>query len=137
MSTILSIGVYLLESYAIYRLAIIRNLPNPIFAFIPFFQLFMLGQIGDSLKYLNPQVNSMFGNIPLSYALPLISIAQSLLRYPFSGIANLVLALSILSVIPVFGAFFGMAGIVLGLASILTPVVGPLLILYSIRGRRW
>lgn len=90
--------VYLLQSYAIYRLAVVRGIPNPLFAFIPFFQLFMLGQIGDSLKYRSDWVRDLLGRIPLTYALPLISIAGSLLRYPLSVLASLVVSLGMLVV---------------------------------------
>lgn len=165
-----SLGVYLLQSYAIYRLAVVRKLPTPIFAFIPFFQLFMLGQIGDSMKYMDRQINNLFGNIPFAYALPLLSIAGSILRYPLSGIMSLissfgmlliyylvfsyyagryrilftsicclpllVTALGILSILPVFGVFFALASGFLSIATIITPVLGPLLILYCLRGRR-
>lgn len=169
-NSILRLLVYLLQSYAIYRLASVRNLPNPVFAFIPFFRLYMLGMIGDSLKYMNRQVNDLFGRIQFSLALPIISIATSILAYPFNSIASLllsfaqllmyylifsfyvprlctlftaicalptvVLVLSILSQFPLFGLLFGVANMFVVLAATVTPVVAPLLILYSIRGRR-
>ena len=86
--TLLSLGVYLLGSYSIYRLAYVRNLPNPIFAFIPFFQLFMLGQIGDTLKYHNKHLREMLGSVPLAYAMPLLSIFTSILASPFNTITS-------------------------------------------------
>ena len=72
LTSLLSLGVYLLQSYASYRLAVVRGLPNPFFAFIPFFQLFMLGQIGDSMKHLNRRVYDVFASVPLAYALPIV-----------------------------------------------------------------
>ena len=167
---ILVILVYLLESYAIYRLAVVRGLPMPVLAFIPFFQLYMLGQIGDSLKYMNRTVNDLLGQIPLAYALPLLSIAGSLLRYPLtlfiSMVSSLVMlvvyylvfsfyepkfsilftaicslnfifyVLLILSRVPFLGGIAGvLGGIVLELLQY-TPVVGPLLILFCLRGYR-
>ena len=90
---LLALAVYLLESYAIYRLAVIRGLPNAIFSFIPFLQLFMLGAIGDTLKYQNRSINNLLGNLPLAYALPIISVAGSILRYPFSLLAELLVSL--------------------------------------------
>lgn len=167
---LLGLAVYLLESYAIYRLALVRSLPNPLYAFIPFFQLYMLGMIGDSLKYMNRQVDNLFGRIMLAYALPLISLAGWVLRYPFSAATELVLsfakllvyylvfsfyarrssvlftavcalptivmALYILSMFPLFGILFSRLGRILSDAAQLTTIVGPLLILYSVRGRR-
>lgn len=167
---LLALGVYLLQSYAIYRLAVVRGLPNPFFAFIPFLQLFMLGQIGDSMKHLNRRIYDVFASVPLAYALPIVSIAAALLRYPFSTLADLLVSvgtlvvyylvfyfyarrqcvlftiiaglptlvsiLAILSLMPVIGAVFSIAAGVLAIAAIVTPVVGPLLILYSIRGYR-
>ena len=170
LANLLTIGVYLLESYAIYRLAVVRGLPNPIFAFIPFFQLFILGQIGDSMKYLNTQINSLLGNIPLAYALPLLSIAGSFFRYPLSVMCALlvsigtllvyylvfffyarktcvlftviaclptvVMVLAIFSMLPMVGRAFGFLAGILSIATVIAPVAGPLLVLYSIRGYR-
>lgn len=170
LTSLLSLGVYLLQSYAIYRLAVVRGLPNPLFAFIPFFQLFMLGQIGDSMKHLNGRIYDVFANVPLAYALPIVSVASVLLRYPFSTLADLLVSvgtlvvyylvfyfyarkqcvlftiiaglptlvsiLTILSLMPVVGGAFILAAGILSIASVITPVVGPLLILYSIRDYR-
>ncbi|GKH47469.1 MULTISPECIES: hypothetical protein [Anaerotruncus] len=170
LTSLLSLGVYLLQSYAIYRLAVVRGLPNPFFAFIPFFQLFMLGQIGDSMKHLNRRVYDVFASVPLAYALPIVSVAAVLLRYPFSTLADLLVSvgtlvvyylvfyfyarkqcvlftviaglptivsiLAILSLMPLIGGAFIYAAGILAVAAVVTPVVGPLLILYSIRGYR-
>lgn len=167
---LLTILVYLLESYAIYRLAVVRGLPMPLLAFIPFFQLYMLGQIGDSLKYLNRTVNDLLGQIPLAYALPLLSIAGSLLRYPLTLFISMVTALAllvvyylvfsfyepklcilftavcslnfvftvllILSRVPVLGGVAGALGVVVLRLLQFTPFIGPLLILYCLRGYR-
>lgn len=75
-----------------------RGLPNPFFAFIPFFQLFMLGQIGDSMKHLNRRVYDVFASVPLAYALPIVSVAAVLLRYPFSTLADLLVSVGTLVV---------------------------------------
>ena len=165
---LLVILVYLLESYAIYRLSVVRGLPIPLLAFVPFFQLYMLGQIGDSLKYTNRTIDDLLGQIPLAYALPLLSIAGSLLRYPLTLFISMVSALAmvivyylvfsfyepklsilftaicslnfvfyvllILSRVPVLGGVAGqLGGVVLQLLQF-TPVLGPLLILYCLRG---
>lgn len=106
LGSVLALGVYLLQSYSIYRLAVVRNLPTPIFAFIPFFQLFMLGQIGDSLKYMDRQINNLFGNIPFAYALPLLSIAGSILRYPLSGITSLLSSFGMLLIYYLVFSFY-------------------------------
>lgn len=167
LSNVLSLGVYLLNSYAIYRLAYVRGLPNPIFAFIPFFKLFMLGQIGDSLKYQNRYVGGLLESIPLAYALPLLSIATSILVYPFSTITLflnlagevvvyylvfdyytpkycslftilsctpvLVSFLTILSMIPLIGRLFAIVASLLAFLTVLSPVIGPLLVIYAVK----
>lgn len=169
-SGLLSLAVYLLQSYAIYRVCVVRGLPNPFFAFIPFLQLYMLGMIGDSLKYRSRQIDNLLGRIPLSYALPLISIAGSILRYPLSLMASLLISigtvivyylifvqyapkshllftviaclptfaiiLNILTVLPIVGKIFALVSGIISLATILTQVAGPLLILYSLKGYR-
>lgn len=167
LMNLLSLGVYLLNSYAIYRLATVRGLPNPLFAFIPFFKLFMLGQIGDSLKYRNRYLGDVLESVPLAYALPLISIFTSLLAYPFSSITMflglagqvvvyylvfdyytpkfcalftilscasvLVAFLMMLSFLPLVGGIFSMAAKLLSILSVISPIIGPLLVIYAVK----
>ncbi|MEG1869502.1 MAG: hypothetical protein RR205_01495 [Oscillospiraceae bacterium] len=167
ISGVISLAVYLLQSYAIYKVSVVRSLPNPIFAFIPFFQLFMLGQIGDSLRYKKPTIDNLLGSIPLAYALPLLSIITAILAYPFSLLGSLLTSLgtiivyyllfsfytpkqailftaisslslimvilSILSSLPLIGGVFVVIASVLSILTALTPVVGPLLILYAVK----
>ena len=112
----------------------------------------------------------MFAGVPLAYALPIVSVALVLLRYPFSTLADLLVSvgtlvvyylvfyfyarrqcvlftviaglptivsvLAILSLMPLVGGVFVYAAGILAIASVITPVAGPLLILYSIRGYR-
>lgn len=53
-----------------------------------------------------------------------------------AGLPTIVSILAILSLMPLIGGAFIYAAGILAVAAVVTPVVGPLLILYSIRGYR-
>ena len=71
---LIDLAVYLITAFAFYRLAKLRCVNNPWLAFIPFFSLYIQGYIGDTLKYNCPPFNRYLYDLPLQYALPLLSI---------------------------------------------------------------
>ncbi|MBQ8599584.1 MAG: hypothetical protein IJ411_05660 [Oscillospiraceae bacterium] len=144
LSAALTLAVYLVSSYAFYKVAKIRMLPNAWLAFIPIFGLYITGMIGDSLKYNHYKINHYISDIPLAYALPILSLATNVL-----GVVPLVggLAVSLVSLllwaaeIMVYYFIFSLYGepknCVLFTALSIIPVVGPLLVLYVLKDRRY
>ncbi len=144
INTLLSLAVYLISSYAIYKVARVRFIPNAWLAFIPFFSLYMLGMIGDSLKYNHYKFNAYIGDIPLAYALPLAAILQNFLpAIPVLGgpaVTLLGLALSAAQIMVyyfIFSLYADPKNILLFTVLSIIPVVGPLLILYVLKDRRY
>lgn len=140
ISQVISLAIYLVSAFAFYKLGRIRCINTPWLAFIPFFNLYVTGYIGDTLKYHSPQLNRYLYNVPLCYALPLLSLASNLawrlpliggLAYSLCGLA--VTVLSILVYYLVFLQYAYNRRILFTVLSVI-PVVGPLLILYVLRG---
>ena len=139
ISSFISIAVFLITSYAFYKVAKIRMLPNPWICFIPFFSLYMNGMIIDSLKYNHYKINRYICDIPMSYALPILAIARNILAISaITDIVSLVLALAeILLYYFVFSLYAEpKAKIPFTVLSII-PFVGPLLMLYVLKDRRY
>ena len=141
-SQMVSLAVYLVSAFALYKLGRMRCINTPWLAFIPFFNLYVMGYIGDTLKYQSPQLNRYLYNLPLAYALPLLSIFSSIgVRLPFIGgltYSLLSLASWVLTVVVYYLIFLQYAyrqRILFTILSVI-PVVGPILILYSLRGYR-
>ncbi len=144
INTLISLAVYLLSSYAIFKVAKIRFIPNAWLAFIPFFSLYMIGYIGDSLKYNHYKFNAYLGDVQLAYALPIAAIIQNflpaipLLGGPANTLVSLLLwAAQIMVYYFIFSLYSEPKQILLFTVLSIIPVVGPLLILYALKDRRY
>ena len=125
---LIDLAVYLITAFAFYRLAKLRCVNNPWLAFIPFFSLYIQGYIGDTLKYNCPPFNRYLYDLPLQYALPLLSI--------FSSVAYMVYVGQLLIYLFIFQYYEPEKKYLFTILSII-PVVGPLLVLYCTRRYRY
>lgn len=144
ITTLLSLAVYLIGSYAFYKLAKIRMLPNAWLAFIPVFSLYITGMIGDSLKYNHYKINHYISEIPLAYALPILSLASTVignvpvLGSPLVAVIELVLwAAQIMVYYFVFSLYAEPKHCIPFTVLSIIPVVGPCLLLYVLKDRRY
>ncbi len=145
VSTVISLAVYLLSSYAVYKVAKIRFIPNAWLAFIPFFSLYMVGLIIDSLKYNHYKINQYISDIPMAYALPIASIINSMVlpNIPIlGGPAAAVIALALwASEIVMYYFIFSLYGepknVVPFTVLSALPLLGPVLTLYVLKDRRY
>lgn len=133
------LALYLVTAFSFYKLANIRRIPNAWLAFIPFFQLYIVGYIGDTLKYNTAPFNRYLSDIPLAYALPLLSILSGVVGvFPLIGFIGsslmslLVFVGEVLVYLFVFEQYAPQNKFLFTALSLI-PVVGPCLILYSIR----
>ena len=143
---LLSLGLYLLSSYAVYKVAKIRFIPNAWLAFIPIFSLYMVGLIIDSLKYNHYKINQYISDIPMAYALPIASLAASSLlpMIPILGAPAAALIEVALWVAQVLMYYFLFSlysepkhTLPFTVISALIPLAGPVLILYTLKDRRY
>lgn len=139
--SLIQLAIYVLSAFAFYKLAKIRCIENSWMAFIPFLSLYIIGYIGDTLKYNNRTVNSYLSQVPLAYALPLGSLVASvsgvipLIGGLFGQLIQLAIFLGqILVYFLVFDHYAEANQRVLFTALSIIPVVGPILILYTLRG---
>ena len=142
ISSIVQLAVYIVSALAFFKLAKLRCMPYPWLAFIPLFNLYVIGYIGDTLKYNTAPFNRYLSDVPLAYALPILSIVSSMAwAVPFlggliSGILSLVVYLAqVMVYLFVFQQYEPRNKSLFTLLSLI-PVVGPALILYSIREYR-
>ena len=142
ITNMISLAIYIVSAFAFYKLAKLRCLNNAWLAFIPFFSLYIIGYIGDTLKYNTAHFNRYLSDIPLAYALPLLSIFSSvayavpLLGGLVSSLLNLLVYLGqVLVYLFVFQQYAPQNKFLFTILSLI-PVVGPLLILYATRGYR-
>lgn len=142
ISSIVQLAVYIVSALAFFKLAKLRCMPYPWLAFIPLFNLYVIGYIGDTLKYNTAPFNRYLSDVPLAYALPILSIVSSMAwAVPFlggliSGILSLVVYLAqVMVYLFVFQQYEPRNEFLFTLLSLI-PVVGPALILYSIREYR-
>ena len=142
ISSIVQLAVYIVSALAFFKLAKLRCMPYPWLAFIPLFNLYVIGYIGDTLKYNTAPFNRYLSDVPLAYALPILSIVSSMAwAVPFlggliSGILSLVVYLAqVMVYLFVFQKYEPRNKFLFTLLSLI-PVVGPALILYSIREYR-
>ena len=135
ITNMISLAIYIVSAFAFYKLAKLRCLNNAWLAFIPFFSLYIIGYIGDTLKYNTAPFNRYLSDIPLAYALPLLSIFSSV-AYAVPLLGGLVSSLlSLLVYLFVFQQYAPQNKFLFTILSLI-PVVGPLLILYATRGYR-
>lgn len=144
VASILSLAVYLVSSYAIFKICKIRFIPNAWLAFIPIFSLYMVGQIIDSMKYNHYKINHYISDIPMAYALPIAALATNVLpMIPLLGgfavwLINLVLwAAEILMAYFVFHLYAEPKQTIPFTVLSIIPVVGPVLMLYVLKDRRY
>lgn len=142
ISSIVQLAVYIVSALAFFKLAKLRCMPYPWLAFIPLFNLYVIGYIGDTLKYNTAPFNRYLSDVPLAYTLPILSIVSSMAwAVPFlggliSGILSLVVYLAqVMVYLFVFQQYEPRNKFLFALLSLI-PVVGPALILYSIREYR-
>ena len=75
ITNMISLAIYIVSAFLLFTSwAKLRCLNNAWLAFIPFFSLYIIGYIGDTLKYNTAPFNRYLSDIPLAYALPLLSI---------------------------------------------------------------
>ena len=135
ITNMISLAIYIVSAFAFYKLAKLRCLNNAWLAFIPFFSLYIIGYIGDTLKYNTAPFNRYLSDIPLAYALPLLSIFSSV-AYAVPLLGGLVSSLlNLLVYLFVFQQYAPQNKFLFTILSLI-PVVGPLLILYATRGYR-
>ena len=144
VASVLSLAVYLVSSYAIFKICKIRFIPNAWLAFIPIFSLYMVGQIIDSMKYNHYKINHYISDIPMAYALPIAALATNVLpMIPLLGslavwLINLVLwAAEILMAYFVFHLYAEPKQTIPFTVLSIIPVVGPVLMLYVLKDRRY
>ena len=144
VSTVLSLAVYLVSSYAIFKICKIRFIPNAWLAFIPIFNLYMIGQIIDSMKYNHYKINHYISDIPMAYALPIAALATNVLpMIPLLGsiavwVINVALWVAeILMAYFVFALYAEPKQTIPFTALSVIPVVGPALMLYVLKDRRY
>lgn len=144
VSSVLSLVVYLISSYAIYKVYKIRFIPNAWLAFIPIFNLYMVGRIIDSMKYNHYKISHYISDIPMAYALPIAALATNLLpMIPLLGsiavwVINVALwAAEILMYYFLFSLYAEPKQTIPFTALSVIPVVGPVLILYVLKDRRY
>ena len=126
--------VYLVNGFAFYKIAKIRGIQYPWLAFLPMFNLYMIGVVGDSLKYTNYEINKRFQKIPLALTLPLgyLVINMSYITL-VSTLAQLALyCLQLMIMYLVFDFYDSKNKILFTILSII-PVVPSILILYVTR----
>lgn len=86
ISSIVQLAVYIVSALAFFKLAKLRCMPYPWLAFIPLFNLYVIGYIGDTLKYNTAPFNRYLSDVPLAYTLPILSIVSSMAwAVPFFG----------------------------------------------------
>ena len=120
ISSIVQLAVYIVSALAFFKLAKLRCMPYPWLAFIPLFNLYVIGYIGDTLKY---------NTAPFNRAVPFLGGL-------ISGILSLVVYLAqVMIYLFVFQQYEPRNKFLFTLLSLI-PVVGPALILYSIREYR-
>jgi len=144
VSSVLSLAVYLVSSYAIFKICKIRFIPNAWLAFLPIFSLYMVGQIIDSMKYNHYKINHYISDIPMAYALPIAALASNVLpMIPLLGgiavwVINLALwAAEILMAYFVFHLYAEPKQTIPFTVLSVIPVVGPVLMLYVLKDRRY
>ena len=144
LADVITLAVYLIGAYAIFKVAKIRFLPNAWLAFIPFFNLYMSGMIIDSMKYNHYKINRYISDIPMSYALPLLSLASNVVYVlPLIGglagsiIGILLWASEILMYYFLFHLYAEPKQCIPFTLLSLIPLVGPILILYVLKDRRY
>ena len=144
LASVLTLAVYLIGAYAIFKVAKIRFIPNAWLAFIPFFNLYMNGMIIDSLKYNHYKVNRYISDIPMAYALPILSLASNVVYIiPLIGglagwvIGVLLWAAEMLMYYFLFHLYAEPKQCIPFTLLSLIPLVGPILILYVLKDRRY
>ena len=144
LSSLLSLAVYLLGAYALYKVARLRFLPNAWLAFIPIFNLYMIGMILDSMKYNHYKINHYLSDVPLSYVLPIAALVSNLLPViPLIGdlavwIVNLGLWLAeLLMYYFIFHLYAEPKNTNLFTLLSVIPLLGPILTLYVLKDRRY
>ena len=142
--SLISLAIYLISSYAFYKVAKIRSLPNAWLAFIPFFGLYMTGLIADSMKYNHYKINRYISDIPLAYVLPIASLISGFLPLIplIGGLATMVVEFALWAAeLMVYYFVFSLNGepkMVLPFTALsIIPVVGPCLVLYVLKDRRY
>ncbi len=144
ISALIGLAVYFIQSYAIYKVAKLRFIPNAWMAFIPFLQLYMMGYIGDTLKYNHYKINAYIADIPLAYALPIASILTNVApSVPIlGGPAAAILALAVFAgelmvYYFIFSLYADPKNATIYTVLSIIPLVGPILVLYTLKDRRY
>lgn len=144
LSSLLSLAVYLLGAYALYKVARLRFLPNAWLAFIPIFNLYMIGMILDSMKYNHYKINHYLSDVPLSYVLPIAALVSNLLPViPLIGdLAVLLISLGLwlaelLMYYFIFDLYAEPKNTNLFTLLSVIPLLGPILTLYVLKDRRY
>ena len=104
----------------------------------------MNGMIIDSMKYNHYKINRYISDIPMAYALPILSLATNVVHVIplFGGLAGLVIgvilwASEILMYYFLFHLYAEPKQCIPFTLLSLIPLVGPILILYVLKDRRY
>lgn len=140
---IISLAIYVVSAFAFYKIGKLRGIEYPWMAFVPFFSLYIIGYIGDTLKYNTPKLNKYLFNVPLSFVLPgaLLVSSFSYMVPLVGGLLNMFLNLAVyvgqlLIYYMIFEHYADSNQKILFTLLSIIPVVGPLLVLYCIKDQR-
>lgn len=133
------LALYVLTALAFYNLSRLRGLAYPWLAFIPFFNLYQMGSIGDTLKFNSSPFNRYLADVPLAYLLPILALVSGLFGVlPLVGnllyyLCNLaVYLLELLIYLFIFQQYCPERKYLFTILSVI-PLVGPILVLYTTR----
>ena len=135
----MSLIIYVLNSFGLYKVGKLKGIDYPWMAFLPIFNLYFVGLLGDHFKYTDYNINKYLGNIPLSLAMPGIVIIGSILgRMPFFGAmiaAAVALVTMVLNLIVLYliYAHYDYQNRVLFTAISIIPLAPTILVLYVTR----
>lgn len=134
IALIVSVAIYLINGIGFYKIGRIRGIQAPWLAFIPVFNLYTIGIIGDDLKYTDPKINRYFEKVNLALILPLFFLLFHVFTFgAFSTLGELILfALQLMVNYLVFQFYDNDNKVLFTILSVI-PVVPAILMLYVTR----
>lgn len=134
LSTIIPLLIYLVNGIGFYKIGRIRGVQAPWLVFIPIFNLYTIGLIGDNLKYTNEKINHYFGGVNLALILPLGSLLFNVFTHgAISDLGAMLLFCLQLMVYYLVYEFYDNEHKILYTVLSVIPVVPAILMLYCTR----
>ena len=134
MMLIVKLVIYFINGLGFYKIGKIRGVQAPWLAFIPVFNLYTIGVIGDSLKYENQTINRYFERVNLALVLPLAFLLFDVFTFGFfSKIGDLLLFAANLMVCYLVYEFYDDEHKILFTVLSIVPILTPFLMLYVTR----